>query len=144
MHEGRVAEDAGAGDQGIMFGYATNEPLPTKLKGHVVVCAIRDMSMHNLKYFLQRMWFRRDVAPTAPARTARRLVKLRPPDTSRLRRDSVGGTGGAREANDRGTARASGSTVCTERDDACENLNIADARAGLNDDDGWAHRDDRW
>lgn len=39
--------------------YYGDEPLPTKMKNHVVVCAIGEMSMLNLKFFLQRIWARR-------------------------------------------------------------------------------------
>lgn len=39
--------------------YFGDEELPIRIKGHIVVCAIGDMSVMNLKYFLQRVWTKR-------------------------------------------------------------------------------------
>lgn len=42
--------------------YYGDEELPMQIKGHIVVCAIGEMSVMNLKYFLQRVWMKRGIA----------------------------------------------------------------------------------
>lgn len=48
-----VAENADKDQQLVFFG---NDELPVALKGHIVVCAIGQMAMMNLKIFLDRVW----------------------------------------------------------------------------------------
>lgn len=39
--------------------YYGDEELPEKVRGHIVVCAIGEMSVMNLKYFLRKVWAKR-------------------------------------------------------------------------------------
>lgn len=39
--------------------YYGDEELPHKVRGHIVVCAIGEMSVMNLKYFLRKVWAKR-------------------------------------------------------------------------------------
>lgn len=51
-----IMENADKDQQLVFFG---NDELPVVLKGHIIVCAIGQMAMMNLKLFLDRVWIAR-------------------------------------------------------------------------------------
>lgn len=51
-----LSDNVDEDQQFIFFG---NDELPIKLKGHIVVCAIGQMAMMNLKLFIERVWISR-------------------------------------------------------------------------------------
>ena len=183
MHEGRVAEDAGAGDQGIMFGYATNEPLPTKFgkssksKG----CWIRAISVP--KVWIQagpggeriyREVFERLIAFGATALGLYRAGDVKVRMQMSLDPNSLDGKGVASlnsppaepnvipgddalkadifsspemTGND-GFEMGGDSTIVDLPPRSYEHSALLQSMptygAADDDDDGWAHRDDRW